>query len=355
MTLKKTISRTLSSYDPRNIKIATICSHSALQIFLGAKDEGFRTLGICTKDRKLLYKAFPRAAPDEFIMVDNFNGVLSEACQKQLRQRNAVVVPHGSFVEYVGLTEFLSAFQVPIFGNRECVKWEGDREKQREWLKRAGLKLPRIYASPKDIDGPVLIKYPGAKGGRGYFAAASRREFERKLGRKDARELTIQEFIAGPRYYPHFFYSPLEKTGIRVGDGRLELMGIDRRIEQIDEAYRGPSATELDFTVSGNLPLVVRESLLPELVTMGLSAVKTSTELFPPGMVGPFSLETIYQPERGFTVFEVSARIVAGTNIYPQGSPYSCYIFEEGMSMGRRIARELRTAATSDRLHKILS
>ena len=36
-------------------KIATLGSHSALQILKGAKDEGFKTLVIATPDRVTLY------------------------------------------------------------------------------------------------------------------------------------------------------------------------------------------------------------------------------------------------------------------------------------------------------------
>ncbi|MGD1060209.1 MAG: DUF1246 domain-containing protein, partial [Methanomassiliicoccales archaeon] len=41
MVQKKTILKILSEYDPDEITIATVCSHSSLQIFNGAKKEGF--------------------------------------------------------------------------------------------------------------------------------------------------------------------------------------------------------------------------------------------------------------------------------------------------------------------------
>ena len=31
--------------------------------------------------------------------------------------------------------------------------------------------LPKIIDDPHDIDGPVIVKYAGAKGGEGYFIA----------------------------------------------------------------------------------------------------------------------------------------------------------------------------------------
>ena len=53
-----------------NYKIATIGSHSALQILKGAKDEGFQTICICLKGREEPYKSFGVA--DEIIIVDDY-------------------------------------------------------------------------------------------------------------------------------------------------------------------------------------------------------------------------------------------------------------------------------------------
>lgn len=60
-------------------------------------------------------------------------------------------------------------------------------------------------------------------------------------------------------------------------------------------------------------------------------------------MIGAFSLETIVTDELEFKVFEISARIVAGTNLYMSGSPYSDLI-QPGLSNGRRIAQEIDPA-----------
>ena len=49
--------------------IATLGSHSALQILKGAHDEGFRTLAIATRDTERLYRSF--AFVDEVIVIDN--------------------------------------------------------------------------------------------------------------------------------------------------------------------------------------------------------------------------------------------------------------------------------------------
>jgi 5-formaminoimidazole-4-carboxamide-1-(beta)-D-ribofuranosyl 5'-monophosphate synthetase len=127
-----------------------------------------------------------------------------------------------------------------------------------------------------------------------------------------------------------------------------------------DEIFRIGSVNELEaagiypsFVVTGNLPLVLRESLLPKVFDLGERVVETSIELFG-GMIGPFSLETIVTDDLDFKVFEISARIVAGTNLFISGSPYSDLI-EKGLSTGRRIAQEIALARSMGALGEVIS
>jgi 5-formaminoimidazole-4-carboxamide-1-(beta)-D-ribofuranosyl 5'-monophosphate synthetase len=53
-------------------------------------------------------------------------------------------------------------------------------------------------------------------------------------------------------------------------------------------------------------------------------------------------------------VFEISARIVAGTNPFINGSPYTWLRYNEPMSTGRRIARDIKQAIEMDKLDLIL-
>ncbi|HLC69304.1 MAG TPA: formate--phosphoribosylaminoimidazolecarboxamide ligase [Candidatus Bilamarchaeaceae archaeon] len=345
MVPKEKIHQILDGY--KDFSIATICSHSSLQIFKGARDEGLRTIGIVKKENKKLYEAFQYGKPDEFLVVEEY----SELPVDELRKRNAIIVPHGSFVEYVG-----SAFEkleVPIYGNRASVMWERSREKMFEWLRKARIRAPRIL-QPDEIAGPALVKFPGAKGGRGYFIVTSQSEFKRKVGN---RPCMIQEFLIGVRSYPHFFFSSFSKIGYETGHGWLELLGVDRRVESsADEIARAVSAgmsPKMSFTVIGNEPLVLRESLLGEYMEMGKRLSDASFDLFG-GMFGPFSIETIITEELEIYAFEISARIVAGTNVYPQGSSYSDYHYNQPMSMGRRIARELKLAWKNKKIKEIV-
>ena len=176
----------------------------------------------------------------------------------------------------------------------------------------------------------------GAKGGKGFFLVNNELDFYEKT--KNLHDVVIQEYVVGVRYYPHYFYSPLED--------RVELLSIDQRLESnVDALHRVPWSVEPSYTVTGNAPVVLRESLLPKILEIGESVRQASEGLFPPVIIGPFCVETICTPELEFYAFEISARIVAGTNLYPLGSQYSCYYFEEPMSTGRRVARELRTGS----------
>ena len=65
-------------------------------------------------------------------------------------------------------------------------------------------------------------------------------------------------------------------------------------------------------------------------------------------------LETVVTEHLNFKVFEISARIVAGTNPYISGSPYS-ELIQPDLSTGRRIAQEIKYAAEKKLLAEILT
>jgi len=345
MLEKKKIDETLSDY--KDLKIATICSHSSLQIFHGARMEGIKTVGIVLKDREKLYESFPLGKPDEFLVVDSYKDIPED----ELIARNAVIIPHGSFVEYTG--QKFDDLRVPIYGNRRSIGFERSRTKMFDWIKKSKVKIPKIL-EPEEIDGPALVKFPGAKGGRGYKIVNSHKEFKEKIG---DQECIIQEFIIGVRAYPHFFFSPISDIGYKTKHGTLEMLGVDKRVESsADEIARAVSVglkPPLSFTVIGNEPMVLRESLLYEYMNIGESIANTSFDLFG-GIIGPFCVETIITEDLKIYAFEVSARIVAGTNVYSLHSPYSTYYYNEPMTTGRRIARELKEAKKLKKLKEII-
>ena len=204
----------------------------------------------------------------------------------------------------------------------------------------------------------MIVKQHGAKGGHGYFLAedaksfaANRKKQERSGALVKGTPLYIQEYVLGVPVYFQFFYSALKDE--------VELLGIDRRYETTADALgRLPGeAREVipSYMVVGNFPMVLRESLLDEVYKMGERFVEAARRLVPPGMIGPFCIEGVYRGDGQFVTFEFSARIVAGTNLYVQGSPYSALLGDKPVSMGRRIAMEIKAGLEERRIDELLS
>ena len=330
-------------------RIGTYASHSALQILHGAKQEGFKTIAFGKARVKPLYTKYFSVA-DEFIAEDY--------PEEKLIERNTIVIPTGSFVAHLGI-ERVESMRALYYGNKRVLRWESNRELERKWLLEAKIRVPEVIEDPDDIDRPVIVKPHGAKGGKGYFLAKTPEEFWKKaskLGIKDKEDLKhvqIQEYVIGVPIYPHFFYSKLNKE--------LELMSIDKRYESNADAIGRINAEqqleigiEPSYTVIGNIPIVLRESLLMDIIEAGERVVKASEKLMG-GLWGPFCLEGVITEDMEFVVFEISARIVAGTNPFIHGSPYTWLRYNEPMSTGRRIAREIRQAIEEDKLAEILT
>jgi 5-formaminoimidazole-4-carboxamide-1-(beta)-D-ribofuranosyl 5'-monophosphate synthetase len=361
MITSSEIGKILGKYDQNKLSVATLGSHSSLNIFKGAKEEGFRTVAVCKEKDAIMYKKFPLA--DEIIIVKDFTELLDEELQEKLRKLNAVLIPHGSFTAYLSTEELQNSLMVPMFGNRQLLKWEADRKEQEEWLRQAGLRLPATFKSPDDIDRLIIAKLPGAKGGRGYFLANSPKSFRKKfsemvkrglLREDDVDKVHLQEYALGVNVYPSYFSSILKDD--------VELLAMDRRYESaVDSLGKIPAAEQLEvdisptYTIVGNFPIVLRESLLPELMRMGDNVHRKARELAPPGIIGPFCLETVITDDLRIFTFEISARIVAGTNVGIGTSPYAYLRYGENMYMGRRIAVELKDAVKLGRLGEVVA
>jgi 5-formaminoimidazole-4-carboxamide-1-(beta)-D-ribofuranosyl 5'-monophosphate synthetase len=286
--------------------------------------------------------------------------VLDQKCNSILEKNNAVLVPHGTLIAQMS-SEQIESIKIPIFGNKWILRWESDRNMKEKLMKEAQLKLPKTISSPKDINKLVIAKRHGAAGGKGYFLSTSEEDYNKKRDKlieqgliKGDGDLYLQEYIMGVLAYLQYFYSPLKEE--------LEFFGVDKRHESdIDGLARISSPQQMDmnnipsFNVIANSPLVLRESLLNDVYSFGENFVKASKKLVHPGMNGPFCIEGVYDADAKFTTFEFSARIVAGTNIFMDGSPYTSLLFNEPMSMGKRIAREIKEADSQNQLDKIVT
>jgi len=334
--------------------VMTLGSHCSLQVLKGAKDEGFNTLLVCEEKRFDMYKRFKFI--DNIVSIKNFKEIVNKNFQDELIEKfSPILIPHGTLISTLNMDE-LESIKIPIFGNKWILRWESDRMLKQQLMDESKLPSPTQISSKNAIDGLCIVKLHGAAGGKGYFLVTDKKGFEEQAQKlikshiiESEENLFIQKYANGVPVYLQYFYSPITNE--------LELLGIDRRYEtdidaigRIPSKYQISSNIEPSYTVVGNIPIVLRESLLPEVYTMGERFVEASRKLVPPGMPGPFCIEGVYDKNANFVAFEFSARIVAGTNLYVSGSPYSDLLFDTPMSMGRRISLEIKRAMGASKI-----
>ena len=339
----------------KDYKIAVIWSHTALQILKWAKDEWFETICITPPKRTKMYASFWLA--DQMFKIKNRNDFWE--IEKLLIKENAILIPHGSMVEYLW-QEKIKALKCMHFWTKKVLEIESCREWQRNWLEWAWIKMPRKFDKPEDIDRTVIIKFNWAKWWHGYFIANSPWDFAVKMEKHLALNwwkkewFTIQEYVIWVPVYAHYFYSPITK--------QLEIMSFDKRYESnADSIWRITAKDQLDadiessYTIIWNIPLVVRESLLPEFWQMWMDVIKESKKImWWKGLYWPFCLECVIDQNIKFKVFEISARIVAWTNPFINWTPYTWLRYNEPMSTWRRIAREIKNAIEKWKIEEII-
>jgi 5-formaminoimidazole-4-carboxamide-1-(beta)-D-ribofuranosyl 5'-monophosphate synthetase len=356
----------LDNYDNENVTIGVLGSHSALEILDGAKDEGFKTVCICQKGRELPYQKFKRLS-DEILILDNFSDLILEENQQRLRDLNTIIVPHRSFVVYLGIDNIEKRLKIPIFGNKYILKAEERQLPRNQYylLRESNLMLPRIFKSPTEIDGPAIVKIQEAKRSleRAFFIVTSYEDFKNKsdsrinsgmINQVDLNSSTIEQYLIGTYFNFNYFYSPL--------DNDVEFLGIERRLQSNihDFTTSIPARNQLDIQIDlqnievGHTPASIRESLLDKVFKMGDKFANTCLKEYPPGIIGPFSLQSVVTVDLDIIVYDVSLR-VPGNPILATTSPYTKYRYGETFGVGRRIAMEIKKSLKESNLAKLVT
>ena len=379
------VQRTVQGYDRDDIRIGMIASHSALDACDGAVEEGFRTVAFCQKGREQTYAQYfkakrgsdgklMRGMVDEPVVLNKYKDVMEDRWQEWMRERSVLFVPNRSFTSYVDISRIENDFKVPMVGSRGMLRSEEREERQSYYwlLEKAGLPFPERVDDPKDIDKLVIVKlhHKQKKLERVFFTASSYEEYldkSRKLveqGVIDAQTLKdarIERYVIGPVFNFDLFYSPLEEEM-----SPLELLGVDWRFEtSLDGHVRLPAPQQMtlngsqmipEYTVCGHNSSTLRESLLEKVFEMAESYVKASREHYPPGIIGPFCLQTCVDKDMDFYIYDVAPRIGGGTNVHMWvGHPYGNSLWRRPVSTGRRLAMEVRRAVEEDRLGDIVT
>ncbi|MEM3864009.1 MAG: DUF1297 domain-containing protein, partial [Metallosphaera sp.] len=93
-----------------------------------------------------------------------------------------------------------------------------------------------------------------------------------------------------------------------------------------------------------------------KLFEAGYSFTDSAEKLEKGGIIGPFTLQLAVTPDLEIVVFDVAPRIGGGTNAYMGiGSQYSKLYFGKPISLGRRIAIEIKEAITKKEIDIITS
>ena len=363
MIKRSDIQKIINEYT--DLRIGVLGSHSALEIMDGAKDENFETIVFCQKGRETPYQRFSRIA-NEIKVLKKFSDMSSIKNQKMLRDTNTLIVPHRSLTAYLGYKTIENSFKVPIFGNRALFQAEERNNKKNQYylLRKAGLKHPKIFKNPKDINRPSIVKVQEKKRKleRAFFTVSSFSDYKKKseekirqgiISKTGLHDAVIEELAIGTYLNFNYFYTPISKN--------VDFIGIERRLQtNLHDFNALPAKQQLELDIDpqnievGHTPASIRESLLEKVISMGDKFVAAVKREYPPGIIGPFSLQSVITKDLEMIVYDVSLR-VPGNPIVATTSPYTKYQYGEIFGVGRRIAMEIKIAQEDDVLDKIIT
>jgi 5-formaminoimidazole-4-carboxamide-1-(beta)-D-ribofuranosyl 5'-monophosphate synthetase len=264
------------------------------------------------------------------------------------------------------------------------------------------------------VDNPLLMKAEHAhrEFEREFIFAADSKDLEEKVEREvELGTLTkeglenarVEQIVLGPHANFNFFFSPLNaeeewgdaddafakvyKTELEKARVHLanEFLSIDERRETIlDGLRRLPIDVQQkikrvpSFEVTCHLAMSLRESLLKDAHRYADAFLFATRDHEPPGIIGAWCLQTlitwspipgaaveygIYDVPPGKETYmhvpvtqDVALRHGGGTNVHMGvGSQYANAMYQKRMSMGDRIALEIRRALKKGKLEKIVT
>jgi 5-formaminoimidazole-4-carboxamide-1-(beta)-D-ribofuranosyl 5'-monophosphate synthetase len=370
------IQKLVNSYDKKNITIGVLGGHSGLDVCRGAKKHGFKTLAVCQKGREKTYTKYyktrkdGRGCIDETIVLDKFADITKSKVQEELRKKNTIFIHNRYFWVYFDFKDIENNFLVPIYGTRGMVKLEERDVPKNQYylLEKAGIRYPKIYKKPEDIDCLVIVKVNEAIRGyeRAFFYATSFRDYKKKsedmlkkkmITKEALDKAVIEEYIVGAQINFNYFYSVIDKE--------LEIMGTDtRRQTNLDGLVRLPADEQIEvlkylkpkMIETGHIAATTKESIIEKIFTLGEKFVKITQKEVPPGIIGPFALQGAIAADRGkeeMVVFDVSMRIPGSP--LTRFTPHSGYLYGVSISYGERIAIEIKKAIKTNRLKEIVT
>ena len=364
--MKREIEQLVSNYESDKVHIGVLGSHSALEIASGARQEGFKTVVVCQKNREKTYTRYFRELFDHVLLLDKFQDITNKENVDKLNDLQTVFVPNRSFSVYAGYENIEEKFTVPMMGNRYMLRTEerNTPRNQHYLLQKAGILTPKTFKSHEEIDRLAIIKVPEKTRAieRAFFYASSPEEFNKKsleritlgiISTEALNEAVIEEYVIGAKFNANFFWSPLTDD--------LDLLGFDKRVQtDLDGVLDLPASEQLELNIPtqnieiGHMGVTMRESQLEMIFDAGERFVETCKREYPPGIVGLFALQGAVTKDLKFYVFDVSPRVPGCPCVEPT-SPYMKYKYGFEVGPGRRVAMEIKRALAEDKLSEVVT
>ncbi|HJX24300.1 MAG TPA: DUF1297 domain-containing protein [Candidatus Bathyarchaeia archaeon] len=287
------------------------------------------------------------------------------------------------------------------------------------YLKEAGIPHPKEFKYKvvedgikfsKKIDQPVVLKIPHAQRRleRGFMFSSNSSTLEEdvekefKAGRILREDLEVgraEEYVPGVTANLNFFYSPINAEedwgSLERYEKRTQLanefLSVDERRETThDGVLRLPAREQLNanwnntpypnsFEVTAHSMVSLRESLLRKIYPVADAFVELTQKTDPPGMIGAYCIQTlitfaekpyveavsqgVYDASGVTSLYDfvpmtqdIAVRHGGGTNVHMGvGSQYANAKYQRTMSMGDRIALEIKRARAKRKLDKIVT
>jgi 5-formaminoimidazole-4-carboxamide-1-(beta)-D-ribofuranosyl 5'-monophosphate synthetase len=361
----------------QDVTIGIFGSHSAKELGMAAKACGFDTVIVVEEGRDEFYTVFNEHLYDSVIKLKKFKDILEDDVQYTLRELNTVFIPNRSFSVYVGYDGIENEFMVPMYGNRFVLRAEdrADEKGQYHLLRKAGVRIPKEFTSPEEIDRLCIVKVQQAANvlERAFFYVESADDYYKQeeellkngvINEDTLKERRIEEYVLGPRFNANFHGYAL----MDVFDD-FDLVGFtDRRQVNLQGFLNLPAKDQLKINVPikneeiGHYGITMRESKQPLTYDAARRFRRIVEEEYPPGMIGPFALQGAigYTPEERleFVVFDVSLRVPGD----PAMGPTSPEMRNLSLKYKRKIEdpmdlimMEIERAKIEDRLEEVVT
>jgi len=375
--LSKKAVKIAESYE--DVTIGIFGSHSAKEVGMSAKAWGFKTAIVVQKGRDKLYTKYNRHLYDEIIVLDSFKDMLNKEVQDRLLELNTIFIPNRSFAVYVGYDGIENEFEVPIYGNRFLLRAEERNYEKGQYylLEKAGVRVPKEFSSPEEIDRLVIVKVQQAKNPleRAFFYASSPEDYYRQaeellkagvINEEGLAKARIEEYVLGARFNANFHNYALKDV---FGD--FDFVGFsDRRQVNLQGFLNLPARDQLKINVPvkneeiGHFGVTMRESKQDLVYDAAEKFIRTCEKEYPPGIIGLFGLQgaIAYSPEDDtkleFVIFDVSMRVPGDPAIGPTSPEMRNLSLKHGVKIEDPLdltMMEIKKALSDGRLGEIVT